>query len=185
MNRLIALIALWLICHVANAQVVSEQAPSTTSEYKATIITSNFTIPMARFDFLKDHPDSKGTFSAFNSLGAGVSLNWGSITSTTNNSSEIIDTKFRNTFGLHLGVLFSTTNAEEQRNVFSLTGGISVLNFQLGTGYEFGTITTGQSRHFVTIAYNIPIHALAKGSFWIWKKEERGADNPNKGFSNQ
>lgn len=144
-------------------------------EYKATIMNTNFTIPMVRFNIAKGEgaDDREGNVELFNSIGAGISRSKGRITEIRDGNGEIIDTKFENTWGYGFGVLFSASSTEgENRNVFAPMVFLNVLDLQLGYGLELGTRSVGQRRGFFAVAYAIPLYKLFKGNFRVLKKSE-------------
>ena len=144
-----------------------------TSVYKATVLNSNFTVPLIRFNRINNDINQKGSVSFFNAIGAGIGISWGELAVTTDNSedSHVINSEMHNTIGVQLGCLFAAnTNSENQQNIFAPTLSVSVLNFQLGYGYELGTISEKQKRGFLTIAYSIPLSRLIKGGFYIFKR---------------
>ena len=147
---------------------------STTTELKCQVINTNFTIPIIRFNTVsKDGADNnqKGNVSLFNSIGAGISYNWGRMTITTDANGKVINTEMNNTFGIQVGVLFAANSSSgNNANIFAPTLSISILNFQLGCGYELGTISPKEKRFFYTIAYGIPISKLIKGGFYVVKR---------------
>ena len=63
---------------------------------------------------------------------------------TRDENSNIINQEFISTIGLHLGFLFSASTGEDNRNVFAPTFNLSLLDFQLGLGYELGTLLPDQ-----------------------------------------
>ncbi|NNV53964.1 hypothetical protein [Limnovirga soli] len=152
----------------------SELERSTTSTYAATVINTNFVVPIIRFNTVsKDGADNnqKGNISFFNSIGAGISINWGRLELTTDADKKIINREMNNTFGLQLGLLFAANSSTENNtNIFAPTFSVSLLNFQVGCGYELGTISTKENRFFYTLAYGIPVSKLVKGGFFVWKK---------------
>ncbi|MEM0576562.1 hypothetical protein [Flavobacterium polysaccharolyticum] len=153
-----------------NPQIYEVQPPSTTYSYRATLLNTNFTVPIARFNLVKDASEKKGDILLFNSIGAGVGISRGLYEKTTDATGETINSEFTNSFGLHFGVLFSAGSSNsENTNVFAPTVSVSVLDFQIGYGYELGTIQTNQKRSFFTIAYAIPLSKLVKGKFFIFK----------------
>lgn len=143
-----------------------------TVDYKATIWNTNFSIPLARFNFTKNDDTKLGDLLLFNSIGAGFGMSWGELSETRNEQGTLINQEFVNTFGLHLGFLFSAGTGEDIKNVFAPTFNVSILDFQLGLGYELGTISQNQNRTFLTLSYAIPLYKLRKGGFWIWKASE-------------
>lgn len=146
----------------------SSQLKNTVLSYKATISNSYFQIPAVRFNFVDDE-NKIGDINIFNSVGAGVGISWGRMEITRDNNGEIINQDFSSTVGLHLGALFSAGTGDDAKNVFAPTFNVSVLDFQVGLGYELGSISENQERHFITLAYSIPIYKLVKKSYRIWK----------------
>ncbi|PAW93573.1 hypothetical protein CKK33_08725 [Mucilaginibacter sp. MD40] len=155
---------------------------SRTSEYKATALNTNFTIPLIRFNSTTGDPSMKGSVSLFNSIGAGFGINWGRMEVTTDSTGHVINSNMYSTFGLNLGVLFAAnTNNGNTQNIFAPTLSISILNFQVGYGMELGTVSPNQKRGFVTIAYNIPVSKLIKGGFYILRRSKRPVDDTTSG----
>lgn len=157
-----------------NPQLSDVQPKNTTYKFKTKIINTNFTIPVARFNTIKNsEANSKvGDIILFNSIGAGVGVSWGELERSTNEYFETINSDFTSTFGIHLGVLFSAGSGEESKNVFAPTLSFSILDFQVGYGYELGTIETGQKRDFWTIAYAIPLSKLVKGKYYVLRSSK-------------
>jgi hypothetical protein len=143
------------------------QLRNTTLSYKARISNTFFQIPLVRFN-LTDEDNKIGNINIFNSIGAGVGLNWGRMEITRDNSGQIINEEFSSTFGIHLGALFSADTAEDSKNIFAPTLNVSLLDFQVGIGYELGTISENQKRIFITLAYSIPLYKLVKKSYRVW-----------------
>lgn len=140
-----------------------------TVKYKATIWNTNFSIPLARFNFTKNDDQKTGDLLLFNSIGAGFGISAGELSETRDLQGDLINQEFVNTFGLHLGFLFSAGTGDDAKNVFAPTLNFSVLDFQLGIGYELGTLSENQKQTFLTLSYAIPLYKLKKGGFWIWK----------------
>ncbi|MEO7531499.1 MAG: hypothetical protein ABIS69_08810 [Sediminibacterium sp.] len=163
----------------------SDLKESTTSTYGATVINTNFVIPILRFNTVtKDGADNnqKGNISFFNSIGAGIGINWGRLELTTDKDTKIINREMNNTFGLQLGLLFAANSSSgNNTNIFAPTFSVSGLNFQLGCGYELGTISPKENRFFYTVAYGIPISKLIKGGFYVLSRTPLPID-PKKGF---
>jgi hypothetical protein len=157
----------------ANDQGIVDLPLGATSECKALVLSTNFVIPMIRFNTVTSASatnNQKGNVSLFNSVGAGVSLNWGRLVSTTDAQGNIISSNMKNQFGLQLGILFAVNSGTSNNtNVFAPTASFSVLNFEVGIGYELGSLPTGQNAFFYTIAYGIPISKLLDGGSWIIK----------------
>jgi hypothetical protein len=152
--------------------------------YKATISNSFFQIPLVRFNFI-DEANKQGTISLFSSVGAGFGVNWGRMHVTRDDSGLITNTEFDSTFGIHVGALFSADTGENSKNIFAPTINASFLDFQIGVGYELGTIADNQKRAFVTLAYAIPLYKLIKGKYRVWRMapmpiESRKANDPTK-----
>lgn len=143
---------------------------STTTRFKSRILNTNFSIPIARFNFLKNDDSKKGDITLFNSIGAGFGISAGEFKVVRDENGEIINEEFTNTFGLHVGFLFSAGSGDDIINVFAPMVTLSLLDFQIGLGRELGTITENQKRTFVTLAYAIPLYKLKKGGYWIWTK---------------
>jgi hypothetical protein len=154
-----------------NPDLIDKQPPSTTLRYKCRMANTNFTVPICRFNLVKnDGTDSKvGNLILFNSIGAGIGVSWGELERTTNANSEVINTEFINSVGIHLGVLFSSGSGTEPKNIFAPTLSVSLLDIQFGVGYELGTVDADTKKHFFTVAYAIPLSKLLKGKFFIFK----------------
>jgi len=138
--------------------------------YPATIVTTNFTIPMARFNLVKNSEQKKGDILLFSSIGAGVGISGGRMLVIRDNEGKVVSEEFSNTFGLFVGFLFSAGTGEQTKNVFAPTISLGILDFQIGVGKELGDISDNQKRTFYTLAYSIPLYKLvAKGYrriFW-------------------
>lgn len=164
--------------------------PSKTLEYNATALTTNFNIPLLRFNRLnaatRALEDRVGNVSFFNSIGAGVCLSWGTLRIVTDAESRIIDRDMINTIGVQLGFLFSATTSQGTvQNVFAPTVGLSLLNFQLGVGYELGKRGLNEEKPFLTLAYGIPVSKLMKGGFFVFRRSPNPVKNNASGFLNQ
>tara|TARA_R110001599_G_scaffold84914_1_gene228312 strand:+ start:1788 stop:2636 length:849 start_codon:yes stop_codon:yes gene_type:complete len=140
-----------------------------TVSYKATIWNTNFSIPLARFNFMLKEDRKAGDLVLFNSIGAGFGISAGELSETRDFQGNLINQEFINTFGIHLGFLFSAGTGDDTKNVFAPTLNFSILDFQLGVGYELGTLSENQQPTFMTLSYAIPLYKLKKGGFWIWK----------------
>lgn len=149
---------------------------STIATYKRTIVTTNFTIPVARFDINKPQydttgnliGDAKGNISLFSSFGFGVGICGGRSEITRDSNGVIIDDSFSNTIGLYLGILYQAGTGENPRNVFAPTLSLSVLDIQLGVGYDYGKVPITQERAFVTVSYGIPLYKLFRTNHRVW-----------------
>jgi hypothetical protein len=155
-----------------------------TTKYYAYVLSTNFTVPLVRANFLSNKPqnatNSVVCASFLNSAGAGVNLSWGEldITKDATNTDTSID------YYNHFGFLFSanpssgssttqpgtnTTTTAQSSSVFGVFAAGTVMNFQLGGGYEFGPLAPGQKRLFIALAYAIPVSALIDGGYKIIK----------------
>lgn len=140
----------------------------TTYAYKATILTSNFSLPIVKFNRFEDSVDgSKGSVSFFNSVGAGLTLTGGEMREIRDKNGEIASQDFTPTFGLTGGFLFSSSTGDDSKNSFAPFLGVSILDFQLGLGWELGTLPDNYKRSFFTVSYNIPIYKIKRGAFYI------------------
>ena len=138
-------------------------------KYKATIWNTNFSIPIARFNFDDDENDLKfGDIQMFNSIGAGFGMSWGTMTDYRDENGDLENSDFVNSFSIHGGFLFSA--GSENNNVFAPVVTIGVLDFQLGLGVELGTISENQRRTFLTLGYAIPLYKLTRGKYLFHKK---------------
>ncbi|MES2430953.1 MAG: hypothetical protein V4556_08450 [Bacteroidota bacterium] len=135
--------------------------------YTAKIITTNFTIPMARFNLVKDNATKKGDILLFSSIGAGVGVTGGRMQVIRDNQGNIVSEEFSNSLGIFAGFLFSAGSGEESKNVFAPTLSLCFLDFQLGIGRELGDITPTQRRTFYTLAYSIPLYKLVTKGYRI------------------
>lgn len=184
------LISTFVFCQDPESTSSTTRIVSATTEYKAQVISTNFTVPIIRFNLIDKHQagaplDRKGNVSFFNSIGAGVGYYWGRLTEVTDAQGKVINTEMDNTFGIQLGFLFaSSSSGNNNTNIFALTGGISILNFNLGYGYELGTLSQYEKRGFITLAYSIPISKLIRGGFYIMSKSSLSAEQQSKGFPN-
>ena len=121
--------------------------------------------------------DRRGNVAFFNSIGAGLNINRGTYTSVTDKDNEEINQEFENIIGAQLGFLFSSNSTtSSNNNIFALTFGLSILNFQLGYGHELGSVLPNEKRDFITLAYGIPLSALVKGGFHILKAWDKKAE---------
>ena len=164
----------FIVCLATSAQTSLE-----VKEYKKSeVISTNFTVPMVRFNFIEDSEDSlkKGNVTFFNSVGAGVSYNFGRLFQYTNDNNEVVNNEFINIIGFQVGFLFSAETADPPTNNFALTAGVTILDFHFGFGHELGTITEDQKRSFITIAYSIPISKLTKAGLFVRKRGNEVTD---------
>ena len=138
--------------------------------YKATIWNTNFSIPIARFNFKKDDDTKLGDIQLFNSIGAGFGMSWGTMIDYRDENGELENSDFSNSFSLHGGFLFSA--GSENNNVFAPVLTFGFLDFQLGIGLELGTLQENQRRGFLTLGYAIPLYKLTKGKYLFYKNRK-------------
>lgn len=164
--------------HVANLNKNNLLLKNSILTYKSRIVNSNFQLPIARFNF-NNNPNGKGNISLFTSIGAGVGVSWGRMEITRNDLGQILNEEFSSTFGFYFGALFSAGTGEDSNNIFAPTFNLSILDFQVGIGYELGTLPENQKPGFLTLAYGIPVYKLVKKSYRIWKITRLPYDSQN------
>ncbi len=166
-TTLILLIALcYLPPYSQNTTIVAKETANNTLFVKTQrtwLMNSDFTAPTMRYaPYITKPPNSSssGHLSMFNSVGAGLSFNFGEMTqmfrpSPGSTRREIAATTLENYFGFGLGLLFSV--AGEQNRTYSLAPnfGIQILDFQLGVGYELGSSDASESRFFYALDYKL------------------------------
>lgn len=171
-------------CLAQRQSTYTPEKPSTTTEYNAEVVSTNFTIPLLRVNWVDKNSsgapaDRKANVSLFNSVGAGIGYYWGRLKTTTDGAGQIINTEMDNKIGIQTGFLFAANgNASTNTNIFAWTLGVSFLNFNVGYGYEFGSIGANEKRGFLTVAYGIPISKLIRGGFYVTKKTDLNARPP-------
>lgn len=150
--------------------------------YKAAVLTTNFTLPMVRVNLLDNNPpnatNAKVNTSFFNSIGAGLNLSWGELKETLDDQGNSASVDFSNDIGIELGALFAANTGSgktdgsdkgsQPNTIFAVMAGLSVLNFQVGIGHEFGSLPEGQKRTFFTLSYSIPLSTLINGGYHIF-----------------
>lgn len=154
------------------------------NSYRSLALHTNFTVPIVRFDINDASSTSSayGKVSMFNSVGAGINLSYGRVTEkvpTIKTSDDAVERDFANLIAIQGGVLFSVAgDSEEPKNVFSAIIGVTILDFSVGWGYEFGDIPEGLDGHFFTVSYSVPLQKLFnKGYLFIWKKKLENKSN--------
>jgi len=161
----VMLAVLMLLCQNAKGQATPKIENS-----NVVALSTNFILPFARFNFNEtSNKEAVGNLKLFQSIGAGVSLNYGRLTTTSEKGSmnDAVDERFANAIGLQLGFLFSADLSNEKpSNVFAPTIALNILDFSVGWGVELGTRTEGETGHFMTIAYAIPLQKLTKKGTW-------------------
>lgn len=141
---------------------------NTTLVYKTTILSTNFSVPLVRFNFVKGDENKQGDILLFNSIGAGLGYYKGRLERTRDNTGEIVNEDFSNTIGINVGFLFSAGTGEDTKNVFAPVFNISVLDLQLGIGCELGSRAPNQKREFLTLSYAIPIYKLFRKGYRVY-----------------
>ncbi|WP_184549602.1 hypothetical protein [Mucilaginibacter sp. FT3.2] len=139
--------------------------------------------------------NSLASTSFFNSVGAGINISLGELDVTKDIGNNNTAIAFYNHIGFAFGFLFaansssgsttttnstttpttnasttsgaSTTTNSQSSTIFALVAGVSILNFQVGAGYELGSLTAGQRRGFLAISYAIPVSTLINGGYKI------------------
>ncbi|HWZ04823.1 MAG TPA: hypothetical protein VNX40_14500 [Mucilaginibacter sp.] len=179
---------------VALSSTDTSQAGTASSpiKYKATVLSTNFVIPLLRLNLLNKTPGNSSnallSSSFLNSAGAGFNYSWGKLEETLDANGNTASTDFYNRFGLQLGFLFaansssstsattttstSSTSSSQSSTIFAVVAGVSVLNFQVGGGYELGSLSPGQKRVFFTLSYAIPMSTLINGGYKIFHLEK-------------
>jgi hypothetical protein len=147
-----------------------------TSIYKGSIWNTVFTIPVARINAIRDDNNTDASLSLFSSFGAGFGRSWGRYRVTRNDTGKIIKEEFSNSIGIYFGLLYSSETGENQRNIVSPVVNLNLLDFQLGAGYEAGTVADNQKRIFFTVSYSIPLYKLIDTNFRVWKRENLPVD---------
>lgn len=149
----------------------------------AWILSSNFSLPTVQFNpYTSPKPagtTASGQVSFFNSLGAGISLSKADFNLLTSKN-DTTGSDIKNHFGIQTGFLFSRASGETKEiSRFALYGGITILDFQLGIGREFGDVGKDIRRTFYTISYSIPMNKFLRNNTLVLKN--RGG----KGFGNK
>jgi hypothetical protein len=162
-------------------------ATSSTLLYKATAITTNFTVPLLRFNQLnkagRDQEGRTGNVAFFNSIGAGISITGGTLRIITDDEGNVIDREMINTIGVQLGFLFAANSATgSNQNVFAPTISLSILNFQMGYGIELGNRGVNERKGFFTLAYGIPVSKLIRGGFYVFRRTPEPIKGNARGF---
>jgi hypothetical protein len=154
---------------VIELEAEKEALKNTTLTYKSHIVSTNFTIPLVRFNFVENDATKQGDISLFTSIGAGIGYYVGRLERTRDSTGEIINEEFSNTFGVSVGAIFSAGTGEDTKNVFAPILNVSMLDFQIGIGTELGTRAENQKRQFVTLSYSIPLYKLFRKSYRLIK----------------
>jgi hypothetical protein len=154
---------------------------------KVWILSPNVGIPAFRANIItKGDPNSTVKVSAFNSVSLGLSLSGGSIYSPQNKGFVTKDDKFKNTAGFGLGLLIAFDGKSNSGNVFAPVINVTISNFQLFYGYDFGYVEDNFSRSFVGISYGIPISRLfnSDSDILLTKLKDGSKSKNNKNSNN-
>ena len=149
------------------------------------LASTNFNIPLVQFTPIKDDKTKKGDVSFFNSVGAGVGVSLADLTFSKNASGDTINAETKNKIGIQTGFLFAANGSDANKtNKLAWTMSLAILDFQIGYGYEFGTLGTSQKRSFFMLSYNIPLSKLSEGGSYIFRHKlaKRGLDENPKGY---
>lgn len=144
----------------------------------AWLLSSNFTIPTVQFlpysVEAKKTKEGLGSVSFFNSVGAGLSLSKADFTLMSGKTDTSgIDVK--NHIGLQVGFIFSRSAGQTNEiNRFAFYSGISVLDFQIGLGKEFGGLSRDFKNIFYSISYAIPLSKFSKKTTLVLKNQDGG-----------
>ncbi|MDN5201487.1 Ig-like domain-containing protein [Fulvivirgaceae bacterium BMA10] len=158
----------------------SQEGPTNVviSKEKRTAIHTNFILPLFRFDRTNENiSNPKFRTSVFSSLGAGINIARGELTTTMeiNSKNDPVSSTFTNHFGAQFGVIFSSVSDNgENENFIGLLMGLTFLDMQVNWGYNFGTRGTDIEGHFFTLAYGIPIQKLTNKGSYIFGNKKRG-----------
>jgi len=157
-------------------------------KYSANVLNTNFIVPLVRINMLSNNPqnatNSNVSTSYFNSVGAGVNYSWGELDETLDKNGNTASADYYNHYGIHAGFIFaantaagsstttsaSTSNTTTQSGtIFAVVAAFTFYNFQVGTGYDFGSVPVGQKRLFFTLNYAIPVTTFVAGGYKIIK----------------
>ncbi|HYG49570.1 MAG TPA: hypothetical protein VD905_01655 [Flavobacteriales bacterium] len=147
-------------------------------EYSGWAVHSVFNLPVLRFNINSFTGSVKdiGTLEYFNSLGAGIAFSFGKINVKSENGSPLEQSfdrnktiTMKNIYGASLGVLFSKSDSiGGSRIIIAPNLNFQALDFQIGAGYELGTVTNTAHRWFFTLSYGIPLSKFANtGSYLL------------------
>lgn len=147
-------------------------------EYKGFALNTVFNLPIVRYNInsLNGKSDVLGSLEYFNSLGAGISLSFGKIRVKSESNNTLRNTfsgdktiTMQNAFGISVGVLFSKNDSiGGSRIMFAPNINLQLLDFQVGFGYELGSVANTAHRCFFTVSYGIPLTKLSgTGSYLL------------------
>lgn len=153
---------------------------NTTLVYSSTVISTNFSIPLVRFNFVEGDGQKQGDILLFNSIGAGIGIYGGRLERTRDKDGDIINEEFSNRLGASIGAIFSAGTGDDVKNVFAPVLNVALLDFQIGFGVELGQLAPNQKREFVTLSYSIPLYKLLKKSYYLWLNKEKPIESIRK-----
>jgi len=146
---------------------------SSTQEFLVRSFNTNFILPSIRVNYFSETNGTQARVSAFNNLGVGVSWGGGRLITTTDEDFKITSKKFKNTLSFQAGVLYSIVNTSDSNtSTFALVGGISLLNFNLSLGREFGTLSPNQKKFFTSLSFNIPLSDIGINSMYLTRAKK-------------
>ena len=165
---------------------ISSMASFGQERRRVLVASTNFNIPLVQFTPLKDDNTKKGDVSIFNSVGAGIGISLADLSISKNAQNDTLNIETKNKIGIQTGFLFAANSSDANKtNKFAWTMSLIILDFQVGYGYEFGTIGVKQKRNFFMLSYNIPLSKLTRGGSYIFRnKNEKSPvmDFNRKGF---
>jgi len=157
-------------------------------KYKAAVLSTDFTVPLMRVNLLNKTTTNTSnalvSTSFLNSAGAGLTYSWGELDETLDKNGNTASADYYNHYGIHAGFIFaantaagsstttsaSTSNTTTQSGtIFAVVAAFTFYNFQVGTGYDFGSVPVGQKRLFFTLNYAIPVTTFVAGGYKIIK----------------
>lgn len=165
--------------------LVSTMTSFSQTKSSAIIASSNFNIPMVQFMPTKSVDNKKGDVAFFNSIGAGIGISIADLEKYTDSVTKKEITEMKNKIGFQTGFLFSANSSDElNKNKFAWTISLVLLDFQIGYGYEFGTISENQNRNFFNLSYSIPLGKLTKGGSYVFrmKTQNKTFEKVEKGY---
>lgn len=153
--------------HAATTAIIAD---SSECEYSGFALHTIFNLPVVRYNInsFNGRTDPPGTLEYFNSIGAGFCFSFGRIRVKSKNDSSITQVfgddrivTMKNIVGLSFGALFSKSDSiGGSRVMFAPTINVQLLDFQLGFGYELGSVRNNAHRCFLTVSYGIPLTKL-------------------------
>ena len=147
---------------------------NSTQEFQVTAINTNFILPTIRVNYFEEGNRTQARVSAFNNIGVGISVGGGRLITTTDDNYNLTSKKFKNTFSGQIGLLYSIDNTtQSQSSTFAVVAGITLLNFNLSVGREFGTLLDNQKKYFTSISFNIPLSEIGLNSMYLLRSNKK------------